>query len=148
FGHQFATKAAWPGALPAYARDFYIAQLKRSSDALRASFEFYRGLDKSIAQNRRRSETALTLPILAYSGALALGDCIAAGLKSIRTNVQSCIVDGSGHYPAEEKPDALLQAFRAFFHPMPQRPLTDGMASDAAAQDRIAPAAAGSADRN
>jgi pimeloyl-ACP methyl ester carboxylesterase len=115
FGHQFATKAGWPGALPAYARDFYIAQIKRSSDALRASFEFYRALDKSIPQNRERSKTVLGLPILAYSGALALGDTITAGLRSLGTNVQSFVVEGSGHYPAEEKPDALLRAFHDFF---------------------------------
>jgi pimeloyl-ACP methyl ester carboxylesterase len=117
FGHQFATKAGWPGALPAYARDFYVAQIKRSSDALRASFEFYRALDKSIEQNRERSKTALRLPILAYSGALAFADTITAGLRSLGTNVQSFVVEGSGHYPAEEKPDALLQAFESFFRP-------------------------------
>jgi pimeloyl-ACP methyl ester carboxylesterase len=116
FGHQFATKAGWPGALPAYARDFYIAQLKRS-DALRASFEFYRALDKSIPQNRQRSKTVLRQPILAYSGALALGDIIAEGLMSIGTDVRSFVVEGSGHYPAEEKPDALLKAFDEFFRP-------------------------------
>jgi pimeloyl-ACP methyl ester carboxylesterase len=117
FGHQFATKAGWPGALPAYARDFYIAQLKRSRDALRASFEFYRSLDKSIEQNRERSKTVLRLPILAYSGERALGDIIAEGLRSIGTNVQSFVVEGSGHYPAEEKPDALLRALDEFFRP-------------------------------
>jgi pimeloyl-ACP methyl ester carboxylesterase len=117
FGHHFATKAGWPGALPAYARDFYIAQLKRSSDALRASFEFFRALDKSIAQNRERSKTELRLPILAYSGALALGDTIAQDLRSIGTTVQSFVVEASGHNPAEEKPGALLQAFDEFFRP-------------------------------
>lgn len=117
FGHQFATKAGWPGALPVYARDYYIAQLKRSRDALRASFEFYRGLDKSIPQNRERSKTVLRLPILAYTGSSALGDTIAAGLRSLGTNVQSFVVEGSGHYPAEEKPEALLRALDEFLSP-------------------------------
>ena len=52
FGHQFATKAGSPEAVPLYARQFYIEQLRREPDALRASFECYRALDLSIPQQR------------------------------------------------------------------------------------------------
>lgn len=71
FGHQFATKAGSPEAVPRYAVDFYIEQLKRDPQALRASFDYYRAIDQSIPQNQERKATRLTLPVLAFSGALA-----------------------------------------------------------------------------
>ncbi|WP_222841953.1 alpha/beta fold hydrolase [Cystobacter ferrugineus] len=117
FGHQFATKAGSPDAVPAYARQFYIEQLKRDRDALRASFDYYRAIDQSIPQNRERSRTKLTLPVLAFAGVLACGDSLEKELRLVATHVQSVIMAGSGHYPAGEKPEVLLEALKRFFAP-------------------------------
>lgn len=117
FGHQFATKAGSPDALPAEARAFYIEQLKRDPEALRASFEYYRALDDSIPQNRERMKTKLELPVLAFSGALFGAGFVEQELRCVATDVQSIIVEGSGHYPAEEKPEPLLQALERFLAP-------------------------------
>lgn len=117
FGHQFATKAGSPEAVPKYARDFYIEQLKRDPQALRASFDYYRALDQSIPQYRERIRTRLTLPVLAFAGVLACGDSVEAELRSVADNVESVIIEGSGHYPAEETPQALLTALEKFFAP-------------------------------
>jgi pimeloyl-ACP methyl ester carboxylesterase len=117
FGYQFATKSGSPEAVPSYARQFYIEQLKRDPEALRASFDYYRAIDDSIPQNRARTKTKLTLPVLAFSGALACGDSVEKELRSVATNVQSMIIEGSGHYPAEETPDVLLAALQRFLAP-------------------------------
>jgi len=117
FGHQFATKAGAPEAVPRYAIDFYIEQLKRDPQALRASFDYYRAIDQSIPQNQQRKATRLILPVLAFSGALACGDSVEAELRTVASNVESVVIPDCGHYPAEERPEALLAAFEAFFAP-------------------------------
>jgi len=117
FGHQFATKAGSPEAVPTYARGFYIDQLKHDREALRASFDYYRAIDQSIPQNRERMKTKVTIPMLAFSEALASGDSVEKELRSVGTNVQSVIIEGSGHYPAEEKPEVLLKVLQSFFSP-------------------------------
>jgi len=43
FGWQFATKAATPTAIPAYAVDVYVDAIAEDPRALRASFAYYRG---------------------------------------------------------------------------------------------------------
>jgi len=113
FGHQFQTKAGHPEAIPDYARNYYASLLK-DPEALRCSFEYYRALDASIPQNRERAATRLTLPILAFAGALCSGDMVERELRTVATNVQSLIIPDCGHYPAEEKPRELLAALQAF----------------------------------
>ena len=113
FGYQFKTKAGHPEAMPDYARSYYAALLK-DPEALRCSFEYYRALDASIPQNRERSASRLTLPILAFAGALCSGDMVERELRTVATNVQSLIIPDCGHYPAEEKPRELLAALQAF----------------------------------
>jgi len=121
FDYQFMTKAHAPDAIPAYARDFYIEPLKRDPNALRASFEYYRAIDASIPQNRARAQTGkLTLPVLAFAGAMASGGSVAAELNSVASDVQSIILADSGHYPAEETPAALLAAIQTFLAPYGQ----------------------------
>lgn len=117
FGHQFATKAAAPGAVPQYAVDFYIEQLKRDPLALRASFDYYRAIDESIPQNIQRKGARLTLPTLAFAGALACGDSVRDELRTVADNVESVVIPDCGHYPAEERPQALLEALQQFFAP-------------------------------
>jgi pimeloyl-ACP methyl ester carboxylesterase len=118
FGHQFASKAGSPDAVPAHARSFYIEQLKRNPQALRASFDYYRAIDESIPQNRERlTRGKLTLPVLAFAGELCCGGLVEAELRTVAEDVQSAIIAGAGHYPAEEKPEATLKSLQDFFAP-------------------------------
>ena len=113
FNHQFETKAGHPDAMPASARAYYVGLLE-DPVSLRASFDFYRAIDVSIPQNRDRARTPLTLPVLAYSGALCCGDLVERELRSVALDVQSVIIPDCGHYPAEEKPAELLSALLPF----------------------------------
>jgi pimeloyl-ACP methyl ester carboxylesterase len=117
FGYQFRTKAGSPDALSAAARAYYIEQLRRDPKALKASFEFYRAIDESIPQHRERMKSKLKQPVLAFAGRLFAGDVVERELRTLADDVTSVIIEGSGHYPAEETPDALIEAFEQFFEP-------------------------------
>lgn len=114
FSHQFRTKAATPTSIPDQAIDVYVSSLARSRDALRASFEFYRHLDATIAQNEQRAQRQVTIPILGVAGQANLGPLVADTLTLIATNVQNLVMTDVGHYPAEENPDALINAVSTF----------------------------------
>jgi pimeloyl-ACP methyl ester carboxylesterase len=115
FGWQFASKAAKP--LPDYAVRHYVDTLASDPEALHASFAIYRALDTTIAQNQQRKSQRLTLPVLAIGGAQSLGQAVADTMKLGADNVQSLVIAGSGHHPAEETADEMLAALTAFLAP-------------------------------
>src|SRR5215469_3197407 len=114
FGWQFATKAAKKLAHDAVR--YYIDTLT-DPEALHASFAIYRALDATIAQNQRRKERRLTLPILAIGGQYSLGEQIASTMKLVADDVQPLVVPGCAHWVAEETPDETLAALTAFLAP-------------------------------
>ncbi|MFI1767351.1 alpha/beta fold hydrolase [Streptomyces sp. NPDC020800] len=115
FGHQFATKSA--KALPAHAVQHYVDTLAADPEARRSSFEFYRALDTTIAQNQKRKTRRLSLPVLAIGGAENLGASVGATMKLVADHVESIVLPECGHYPAEEAPEAMLSALTAFLSP-------------------------------
>jgi pimeloyl-ACP methyl ester carboxylesterase len=117
FGHQFASKAATPTALPAHAVQVYVDAIAASPEALRASFEFYRALDATMEQNGRRSRHRLALPVLTIAGAQGAGELVEQTMRRAAEDVQSVVVPDCGHYPAEEAPEAMLAALAAFLAP-------------------------------
>ncbi|WSQ06619.1 alpha/beta hydrolase [Streptomyces sp. NBC_01231] len=114
FGYQFATKAATPTAVPAYAVDVYVDAIAADPRALRASFAYYRALDKTIAQNEQRSKTRLTLPVLAVGGAMWSGASAAQTMRLAADDVMGVVLDDCGHYPAEEQPARLVEILEDF----------------------------------
>jgi pimeloyl-ACP methyl ester carboxylesterase len=115
FGGQFESKAA--RRLPADVVRYYVDALAGDPAALHASFAFYRALDVTIAQNERRGKQPLTLPVLAIAGEANSGDLVADTMRRGATDVQSVIIPGCGHYPAEEAPEAMLDALTRFLAP-------------------------------
>jgi len=115
FGWQFATKAARP--LPGSAVRHYVDTLAADPDALHASFAIYRALDITIAQNQQRKTRRLRMPVLAIGGAESLGDQVAATMKLAADGVQTLVIPGCGHHPAEETPEETLAALTAFLAP-------------------------------
>jgi pimeloyl-ACP methyl ester carboxylesterase len=120
--------------LPDEVIDYYVGLLS-DPDALRASFGFYRALDTTIAQDGQRKTRRLSMPVLAIGGAASFGEHVADAMKLVADDVQSFVVPGAGHFVAEEAPDEMLQALRAFL-----APYRDGAAAD----DRQAPVVAAS----
>jgi len=93
--------------------DYYVAGLT-DPDALRASFEWYRALDATIAQDQDRAKRKLPMPVLAIGGELSFGSHVADALRPVADDVQSVVIPGAGHFVMEEAPDELLAALTEF----------------------------------
>jgi pimeloyl-ACP methyl ester carboxylesterase len=116
FGHQFASKAGSPDAIPASAVSHYVAML-RTPEALRASFGPYRALDEIIAQNAARREHRLRLPVLTLAGERSCGDGVETDLRLVADDVTAIVVADCGHFLPEEAPQALVSAVTEFLAP-------------------------------
>jgi pimeloyl-ACP methyl ester carboxylesterase len=115
FGAEYAGSAGKP--LPDNVVKYYVDGLASSPDALRGSFGSYRAIDTTIAQNAQRKTHRLTLPVLAIGGTKGIGDGVATTMKLVADNVQPVLIPDSGHWVAEEAPDALLAALKPFLAP-------------------------------
>jgi pimeloyl-ACP methyl ester carboxylesterase len=115
FGAEYAQSAGAP--LPASAVKHYVDGLASSPDALRGSFESYRAIDATIAQNAQRRTRRLSLPVLAIGGEKGLGEGTINTMNLVADDVQGIIIPGSGHWVAEEAPQQLLAALRPFLAP-------------------------------
>src|SRR5919112_1732740 len=110
-----AEYAAWAGTpLPAEVVNYYIDRIASDPEALRGSFELYRALEASAAQAEERKARGLTMPVLVIGGTASVGDLSVEAMKLVADDVQSVIIDGSGHWLAEEAPEEVLAALRDF----------------------------------
>ena len=112
FGHQFASKGAHPGSVPAQAVDVYIAALKKPA-TLRASFEYYRDDLTDVQQESRRS-TPLAIPVLAIGGGASMGDAVGQFMRPLAADLTTIVLPDAGHYLSDEAPAALLAALESF----------------------------------
>src|SRR5215471_1629972 len=116
FGAEFDASAG-THKLPDYAVKYYIDTLAVDPDHLRGSFEFYRAIPTTIAQNEKRKERRLTLPVLAIGGEESSGQSVGNTMKLAADDVQTVVLAGSGHWVAEQAPEQLLAALTAFLAP-------------------------------
>lgn len=96
---------------------YYVEHFASSSEALRASFGWYRALDATIAQDEKRKETKLSMPILAIGGAASFGAHVAEAMELVADDVQGVVIPDAGHFVAEEAPDEMLAALIPFLAP-------------------------------
>ncbi|SEW29203.1 Pimeloyl-ACP methyl ester carboxylesterase [Chitinophaga sp. YR573] len=116
FKYQFATKAASPDAIPAYAVSYYVDILKSSPERLRSSFEYYRVIDTDMAQNRQRKTKKIAIPVLAVAGEVACNSFTANDMRLLADDVSEVIIPACGHFVPEEAPDALFTALQPFLN--------------------------------
>jgi pimeloyl-ACP methyl ester carboxylesterase len=114
FGFQFA-KNDHP--LPEDAVAYYIDTLKSDPFALRGSFGQYRAWDVSGTQNEQRKGYRLTMPVLAIGGARGVGEAVGNAMKLVADDVQTLIIPDCGHWLAEEAPEQMVAALKAFLAP-------------------------------
>jgi pimeloyl-ACP methyl ester carboxylesterase len=116
FGAEFAASAGTT-KLPDEAVKYYIDALAADEQALRGSFEFYRAISTSAAQNEERKNRRLKMPVLAIGGEESGGENAANAMKLVADDVQGVVLRGSGHWVAEQAPDQLLAALAEFLAP-------------------------------
>ena len=116
FGAEFDASAGTK-KLPDNVVKYYIDTLAADPDHLRGSFEFYRAIRASIAQNEHRKTRRLTLPVLAIGGAESSGEGVGNTMKLAADDVQTLVIPGCGHWVAEQAPEQLLAALTAFLAP-------------------------------
>jgi pimeloyl-ACP methyl ester carboxylesterase len=115
FGAEFDASAG-TNKLPGDAVRYYIDTLK-DPDHLRGSFEFYRAIPTTTAQNQKRLEQRLTLPVLAIGGAESTGEGAGNTMKLAADDVQTLVIPGCAHWVAEQAPEQLLAALTTFLAP-------------------------------
>jgi pimeloyl-ACP methyl ester carboxylesterase len=107
--------------LPDYAVRYYANGFASSRAALRGSFGFYRAWDATTKQNETRQKTKLTMPVLAIGGETSSGDGARAVMQGVANDVHGLVIDGAGHFVAEEAPDAVLAGLTRFLAPYRDR---------------------------
>lgn len=113
FGHQFASKAATPDAIPPHAVDVYVDAL-RDPAALRASFAFYRA-EESVAQIADLARTPLTIPVLAAAGERGSGAAVEQVMRKVADDVTGALAPDAGHFLPEEAPRWTARTLIGFF---------------------------------
>ena len=116
FGAEFDASAG-TNKLPDDAVRYYIDTLESDPEALRGSFEFYRAIPTTSAQNEQRKTRRLSMPVLAIGGAESSGEGAGNTMKLAADDVQTLVIPGCGHWVAEQAPGELLAALTAFLAP-------------------------------
>lgn len=84
----------------------YVRCYKRPG-ALRAGFSFYRAHGTNTEQISKLSSRKLSIPVIAYGGAVSLRDWPLKLLAEVAQDVDGGVVDNCGHWIAEERPEWL-----------------------------------------
>jgi pimeloyl-ACP methyl ester carboxylesterase len=100
-----------PEALDAVTRSY------EGREALRCGFAHYRTLLDDGRTNRAWGDAGgrFTMPVLAVGGEHAVAGRLADAARALAPKVQSAVIDGSGHFVAEERPAQLVAELVRFF---------------------------------
>ncbi|OON40327.1 alpha/beta hydrolase [Izhakiella australiensis] len=111
--HAANKEAFTPALLEMYSRSY------SKPHSLTASFEYYRALNVSIAQNRKLAETKLEMPVMAIGGGGhgGMGQFQVDQMKQYATDVQGHVLSGGGHWLPEECPSELNALVLGFINP-------------------------------
>jgi pimeloyl-ACP methyl ester carboxylesterase len=93
--------------------DVYASALKQPG-ALRSGFSYYRTLLRDASDNAELGKRKLPMPVLAVSAEHGYRDGARRTMEAVAERVQSAIIPGCGHYPAEEKPVELARLIDSF----------------------------------
>ena len=110
-----------PAALTQEAINEYVSHYS-APGGMRAGFEYYRAIPQDAMQNQNYSKTNLTMPVLTLQGGYipVFGgnitmSTIEYGMRQLAENVTSITVPNSGHWIAEEQPNAVVKLLNNFF---------------------------------
>lgn len=115
FQWWFPRLSAAPGVFTPEEIDAVTASY-RGHSALRSGFEHYRTLLEDGRTNRSWADAGgrLDMPLLAVGGRHNVGTGLAENLRPVAPHLRSAVIEGSGHFVPEERPQALLDELTAF----------------------------------
>jgi pimeloyl-ACP methyl ester carboxylesterase len=116
FGAEFDASAG-STKLPEETVEYYVDTLAADPEALRGSFEWYRAIPETAAQNEERKNRRLTMPVLAMGGEESGRENAANAMKLVADDVTGIVLAGSGHWVAEQAPEQVLAALGEFLAP-------------------------------
>lgn len=102
-----------PAAISVEDMNEYIAAYCHPG-AFRAAMEMYRQFPQDVQDNRAAGPLRAGLPVLALGGDKRWGPLIVDHLSSASSNVRGGSIEDCGHFLAEEKPQQLVDALKAF----------------------------------
>lgn len=88
--------------------EFYARELTKPG-ALRAMIRYFAAIWTDADHNRQDAQTKLTMPVLAVGGARNAGARVGAVMEQVADDVRPAVLDGAGHWLADEQPDALAE---------------------------------------
>ncbi|HJU27920.1 MAG TPA: alpha/beta hydrolase [Candidatus Binataceae bacterium] len=83
--------------------------------AMRAGFEYYRAIFTDIDHNKENARTKLKMPVLALGGERGFHNLPLRSMKDLAENIRGGVVERSGHWIPEERPDYLIDQLTGFF---------------------------------
>lgn len=98
----------WAYKRDAVALETYL-QTYAAPGGLRGGFSYYRAIPETIAQNKRRAERTLSMPVLAVGAEHATNDAPMITMKPVAPDLRGGILRGCGHFVPEESPDDFLE---------------------------------------
>nr|AAZ23055.1 hypothetical protein [Streptomyces fradiae] len=115
FQWWFPHLSATPGVFTPEEIDATTASY-RGHDALRSGFEHYRTLLEDAETNRAWADSGhrMEVPLLAVGGQHNAGARLADSLRPVAPHLRAAVIEGSGHFVPEERPDALLDVLTPF----------------------------------
>ena len=102
-----------PGSFSDADVDYYETSFTRPG-RFAASIQLYRTIDQDILDNTEFAKTPLTIPVLAVGAQHGVGAGVAESLHPVAANVTPVLMEGTGHFIADERPDALADIVESF----------------------------------
>jgi pimeloyl-ACP methyl ester carboxylesterase len=93
----------------------HYAHAMSQPGGLRGSFSYYRAIPRDREDNARLGLARLAMPVMAVDGDRGFTGGPQRAMHLLADDVMSFTVPDCGHYPAEERPEALAAAMMSFF---------------------------------
>lgn len=103
-----------PAAFSSADIDEYVASFS-APGAMRAGMAHYGAKTIDLEQRKEMSRTPLEMPVLALGGALSFRKGVLRACERVASDVRGGVIEGAGHWLAEEQPEELVRQLLAFF---------------------------------
>lgn len=97
-----------PEALDEYARCL------AAPGALRGGISYFRAHSVDAEHNKQNAKTRLAMPVMTVGGVASFGAALKEQIEPLVERLHHVMVDGSGHYLAEEQPERLADELQRF----------------------------------